>query len=127
MDIRKLLRSSLLWVLLAPYGIFGLGVASNQLVLIANHDAFPVMVNPVKLAALLPEGVVILPQGQSQMIDEVHETMTPSTHLNILADIFDLGSIYSLGDFGIMLGQWLMSWTPLVWGTLVIKKLYDKE
>jgi hypothetical protein len=127
MDIRKLFRTSLLWVLLAPYGIFGLGVASNQAVLIANHDAFPVMVNPVKLAAILHEDVVILPQGQSQMIDKVHETMTPGTHLNILADIFDLGPIYSIGDFGIIAGQWLMSWTPFVWGTLVIKKLYDKE
>jgi hypothetical protein len=126
MDIRKLFRSSLLWILVAPYGIFGLGVASNQAVLMANHDAFPVMVNPVKLAGFLPDGVVITP-GQSQMIDTVHETMTKDTHLNALADIFDLGSIYSIGDFGIILGMWLNTFAPVVWGTLVIKKLYDKE
>ena len=92
----------------------------------ANHDAFPVMVNPVKLAGFLPDGVVITP-GQSQMIDTVHETMTKDTHLNALADIFDLGSIYSIGDFGIILGMWLNTFAPVVWGTLVIKKLYDKE
>ncbi len=124
--IRKFLRSSLLYILVAPYILFGLGVASNQAVLIANHDKFPVMVNPVKLAHMLPDGVTILPR-RSQMIDTVHETMTKDTHLNALADIFDMGTIYSIGDFMLQLGEWLMGFTPFVWGYAVIKKLYDRE
>ena len=127
MNIRKLLRTSFLWILLVPYGIFGLGILSNQVVLQANHDAFPVMVNPVKLAEILPDGTKLLPPGQSQMIDTVHCTMTKDTHLNVLADVFDLGSIYSIGDFGIMLGEWLNTFAPFVWGYAVIKKAYDKE
>ena len=125
--LHKLLRSSMLWILLLPYGIFGLGAASNQAVLIKNHDAFPVLVNPVKLGEILPDGVAILPPGQSQMIDTVHETMTKYTHLNFHADVFDLGSIYSIGDFTLYLGEWLMGFTPFVWGYAVIKKLYDRE
>ena len=45
----KILRSSFLWILLAPFAVQGIGAASNQAVLIANHDKFPVMVNAVKL------------------------------------------------------------------------------
>ena len=126
MKIGKLLRSSCLWLLLAPYAIWGLGMASNQAVLMANHDTFPVMVNPVKLAEFLPKNMPIA-VGQSQMIDSIHETMTTDTHLNALADIFEFGSIYSVGDFGIMLGNWLNTFAPFVWGFAVIKKLYDKE
>jgi hypothetical protein len=125
--IRRFLCSSFLWVLLAPYLIFGIGAASNQVVLIANHDAFPVLLNPVKLAAILPDDAVALPPGRSQMIDTVHETMTKDTRLNALADIFDLGSIYSIGDFAIILGLWLNTFAPFVWGVLVFKKCWDAD
>jgi hypothetical protein len=154
MDIRKLLRSSLLGILLVPYGIFGLGAASNQLVLIANHDKFPVMENSAfakrlqleeavevaKLEILLENAktdtlaielqskiYAIKIKEDSGMLDGTHCIMTPATHLNFLADIFDFGSIYSIGDFLIIIGTWIMGWTPFVWGALVIKKLYDKE
>jgi len=53
--------------------------------------------------------------------------MTSKTHLNALADVFDLGSIYSIGDFTLYLGEWLMGFTPFVWGYAVIKKLYEYE
>ena len=140
--LRKLLRSSCLWILLAPYAIFGLGVASNQAVLIANGDKFPVMLNARKLDKILNPtidadlekilGIKIVEKPAPKpdpdgMIDDTHCQMTSKTHLNALADVFDLGSIYSIGDFTLYLGEWLMTWTPFVWGYAVIKKLYDNE
>jgi len=61
------------------------------------------------------------------MIDDVDCVMTKHTHLNALADVFDFGSIYSIGDFGLYLGEWLMVWTPFVWTYAVIDKLRKSE
>ena len=138
---RKLLRSSCLWILLTPYIVLGLGAASNQAVLIANHDKFPVMLNARKLDKILSSSaeadlltiLVIKPKpflpapDPDGMIGDVHCVMTKSTHLNALADVFDLGSIYSIGDFGLYLGQWLMTWMPFVWGATLIGNCYRKE
>ena len=136
--LRRLFRNSYLWILLAPYAIFGLGVASNQAVLIANGDKFPVMLNARKLDKILNPtidadlekilGIKIVEKPAPKpdpdgMIDDTHCQMTSNTHLNALADVFDLGSIYSIGDFTLYLGEWLMTWTPFVWGYAVIKKL----
>ena len=119
-------RSSCLWLLLAPWLTYGLGAASNQAVLISNFDKFPVMVNPIKLAEFLPDGVKVTP-GKSQMIDTVHETMSKDTHLNALADIFDMkSSTYSIGDGLLLLGEWLNTWCPFAWFVLVCKKLYEQ-
>jgi len=140
--LRRLFRSSCLWILLAPYAIFGLGVASNQAVLIANGDKFPVMLNARKLDKILNPtidadlekilGIKIVEKPAPKpdpdgMIDDTHCQMTSKTHLNALADVFDLGSIYSIGDFTLYLGEWLMTWTPFVWGYAVIRKLYAQE
>jgi len=140
--LRRLFRNSCLWILLAPYAIFGLGVASNQAVLIANGDKFPVMLNARKLDKILNPtidadlekilGIKIVEKPAPKpdpdgMIDDTHCQMTSNTHLNALADVFDLGSIYSIGDFTLYLGEWLMTWTPFVWGYAVIKKLYEQE
>jgi len=140
--LRRLFRNSYLWILLAPYAIFGLGVASNQAVLIANGDKFPVMLNARKLDKILNPtidadlekilGIKIVEKPAPKpdpdgMIDDTHCQMTSNTHLNALADVFDLGSIYSIGDFTLYLGEWLMTWTPFVWGYAVIKKLYEQE
>ena len=140
--LHTLLRSSMLWILLLPYGIFGLGAASNQAVLIANGDKFPVMLNARKLNKLLNQdemadlekilGIkhkapIAKTPDPDGMLDDVHCQMTSKTHLNALADVFDLGSIYSIGDFTLYLGEWLMGFTPFVWGYAVIKKLYEYE
>jgi len=140
--LRRLFRNSCLWILLAPYAIFGLGVASNQAVLIANGDKFPVMLNARKLDKILNPtidadlekilGIKIVEKPAPKpdpdgMIDDTHCQMTSNTHLNALADVFDLGSIYIIGDFTLYLGEWLMTWTPFVWGYAVIKKLYEQE
>ena len=125
MKFMNFVRKSMLWILMTPYAILGTGIMSNQVVLQANHDTFPVLVNPIKLG-ILPDGVTITP-GQSQAIDDVHVTMTSQTHLNFLADVFDLGAIYSIGDFTIMLGEWMLTFTPFIWGALVIRKLTEEK
>ena len=120
---RRFLCKSFLWVLLTPFALYGVGSGSNQLVLFANHDKFPVMVNSVKLAEMQEDKV--LPDG---MLDDIHCVMTHDTRLNFLADVFDLQSaIYSIGDFAIMLGVWLMSICPFVWLSLILKKCWDAD
>ena len=118
------------------------GAASNQLVLIANHDKFPVMVNAVRLEELkaptlaqsfitrllgVPEPAPEVKKEDDGMLDDVHCVMTSKTHLNFLADVFDLKeAIYSVGDFLLMLGEWLWSFVPIVWVTLILKKVWDE-
>ena len=130
--MKKFLCTTSLWILLLPITIFGLGVASNQAVLIANHDTFPVLINQHKIdernteiAAAIAAGAadVPLPIGKDGMIDDVHCVMTNQTHLNALADVFDIGSIYSVGDFLWYLGKWLAGFCPFIWGFAVIDKL----
>ena len=137
----KILRSSFLWILMSPYIVTGLGAASNQAVLIANHDKFPVMVNAVKLDEYTGEPkidiVTVLtgtPSAEKPKptdaiyLDDVHIMMTSDTHLNALADIFDFHStIYSIGDFGLMLGEWMQSFCPFVFLALVFKKCWDAD
>ena len=115
-------RASFLWLLLLPFALQFGGAASNEAVLIANYDTFPVMVNPVKLGDLLPDGVNVQP-GQSQMIDDVHCTMTADTHLNALADIFDTrNAIYSIGDFMLIAGEQSETFCVLFWILLMLYK-----
>lgn len=111
----RFLRVTMIWVLLLPYAVIFLGAASNQLVLIANNDKFPVMVNEA-LAAKVPA---------NGMLDEVHCVMTDKTHLNLLADIFDFHSeTDSIGDLLIDFGGWMSAFMPFVWVALVTRKLY---
>lgn len=121
----KFLRKTALWILLAPIAFGFLGAASNQAVLIANQDTFPVSVNLVKARDMRPDAVVL--EDGTVMLDDVHCLMTPRTHLNFLADEFDLGGIYSIGDFGLILGEWLWPFAPLVWGLTVLEKLRKQE
>jgi hypothetical protein len=92
------------------------GFVSNQLVLIANHDTFPVLMNGVVVARVMPFGYD----------DEGHVLMTSETHLNALGDIFDFHSGWlSIGDLLLDAGIWLKTFCPFVWAVLVIKKLYE--
>ena len=104
------LRKTALWIVLIPWAIFGVGFASNQLVLIANHDTFPVEANTIKERILVAKATVkyqdmaqelsMDPDLPAGMIDDTHCLMTSKTHLNFLADVFDRGNgIYSIGDF----------------------------
>jgi len=136
--MKQFLKKTALWILAIPLALSLMGAASNQLVLIVNHDKFPVEVNTLKeevmvykmesdwKAATAEAGVDLpVPEG---MIDDVHCVMTHDTHLNYLADIFDLhDGIYSIGDFGLRLGEWLMTFAPFVWAFEVINRLRKKE
>lgn len=135
----KILRKFPYWYLIAiPVLMFVLGAASNQAVLIANHGKFPVMMNEaeVSLACAPPSedkesqkfsifnsSVPSCTKG-GQFLDRTHSIMGPNSHLKALADIFDLGeAVFSLGDFSIMLGTFLLKFTPLAWLFLTIRKL----
>jgi hypothetical protein len=119
-----------------------MGIASNQLVLIANQDTFPVMLNAKKTAEYLkveekvatkeknPDNwkMPALVKNDAVMIDDVHCIMTSHTRLNFLADIFDFKTaIYSVGDGLIELGEWLFGFCPFIWLFDVARKLKDQK
>ena len=142
----KFLRKTALWILMLPIAVGYLGALSNQVVLYANNDTFPVSVNPVKLQVFTgghpvadptdPSGgriivtggqIVVLPDG-TVMMDPTHCVMTKYTHLNLLADVFDFhDSIESIGDLLLELGGWSWTFAPYVWGFAVIQKLRKQE
>ena len=131
----KFLRKTSLYILAIPVLLVGLGAASNQVVLQANNDRFPVLINETKVREFNSEKVELGPMSITVvkpanvdsdgvvMIDDIHCVMTSKTHLNFLADVFDLGNIYSIGDFLLMLGEWLMAFAPFVFVFDVVRKL----
>jgi hypothetical protein len=134
--IKKFLVKTSLWILLIPVALQITGAASNQAVLIANGDRFPVMVNAAKLEEMQEEKAAESAEREHSlpfawqstepdgMLDDVHCVMTNETHLNALADIIDLhDGMYSIGDLMLILGEWLMTFAPFVWGYAVIGKL----
>lgn len=117
--IKSFFRVTMLWIVLLPYVVWVIGAGSNQLVLIANHDKFPVMLNERARAHFEPDA--------NGLIDNRgHCVMTKDTHLNFLADIFDMGGWYSIGDFLLDLAEWLQGFCIFVWMALVVKSLYRK-
>ena len=139
------LRKTALWILLLPVALGIGGTLSNQLVLKANHDTFPVMWNDYKVneyrlnlekkiqTSKDPDEAM---QAQFDLealelggyIDDTHVIMTSNTHLNFLADIIDFHTVtYSVGDLGIVLGDYLWSYAPLVWGIVIIGKLKEQK
>jgi hypothetical protein len=129
------LRKTSLYILAIPVLFTVLGAASNQVVLIANHDTFPVLVNDKKLAEMTEpkdepkeirfnKPMPAYEEGDTVMLDDVHCNMTNKTHLNALADIFDMhDAIYSIGDFLLMLGEWVGTFSPFVFVFDVVRKL----
>jgi hypothetical protein len=132
------LRRTSLYLLAIPVLFTFLGAASNQVVLIANHDTFPVMVNAKKLQEMTEpreqkainfnKPIPAFETGDTVMLDDVHCNMTSETHLNFLADVFDMhDAIYSIGDFMLMLGEWLGSFTFAIFVFDVVRKLRKHE
>jgi hypothetical protein len=114
--VTNFFRVTMLWVLFVPYVVYYLGAASNQLVLIANRDKFPVMWNARVTARAGADSY--------GMIDDTHCLMTKETRLNFLGDIIDLHSAwYSIGDGLIYIGEWLEDFSFYVWVALVIQEL----
>ena len=110
-------RVTFLWILLLPYFFTFVGAASNQAVLIANGDKFPVLLNIVKQHEYDVDA--------NGFLDATHCLMTKNTHLNALEDIFDFHTdIYSVGDLLLETGDWLGSFCTFVWGAFAIAKLH---
>ena len=116
----RFLRTTMLWIVLLPYALIFLGAASNQAVIYANGDRFPVLMNTEKVTYVLDD-------DGSGMLDEIHCLMTPQTHLNLMADIFDFGAagIWSIGDLMLAAGSWLGTFVWFVWGSLVVMRLRE--
>lgn len=117
--MKKFLAETYLWILLVPWVIFLTGAASNQLAVIANHDAMPVLVNDAKIHS---HGGTVDIDGR-RFIDPNHTVMDDHTHLKVLCDIIDIDGIESVGDLGIDLGQWMWSYAPYLWGFLLCLKV----
>ena len=130
------LRRTSLYLLAIPVLFTFLGAASNQVVLIANHDSFPVMLNDKKLRDMTKKDeeqfikvqfLAPTPAYEANdvvMLDDVHCNMTSETHLNFLADVFDMhDAIYSIGDFMLMLGEWFGVFAPFVFVFDTTRKL----
>jgi hypothetical protein len=126
-----------LWILLAPYAFILIGAASNQAVLIANNDLFPVRENIARQIDDLsnPEVLAVnqfnqkVNPGSPLLLDlQAHCLMSSKTHLNWLADNFDSngGGIYSIGDLIIIPGEWMLSFSAYVWLAVVLMKLNER-
>jgi hypothetical protein len=116
-----------LWILVLWLAPFFAGAASNQAVLLANHDTFPVMVNNTKLdEALGDDRPTPKDLAAPVMLDDIHCVMTDKTHLNFLADVFDYnGAIQSVGDLGLDFGAWFGTFAPFLWGFAMLKDAKD--
>ena len=127
----QFVRQTYAWVLAVPLLCLVLGFASNQAVLWANGDRFPVVVNPAIALRIVSQKdrravAVVLATG---MLDNVHCVMTPATRLNFLADWIDLKTAWvSPGDLLLWGYEWMWRYAPTVWLALVLarlKELYD--
>jgi hypothetical protein len=110
--LSRISRIPYLWLLLAPSGVFCLGIFLNMLVMGANHAQMPF---------LAPGGVC------PDLSDDIfHSCMTASTHFKWLADWMVLKhSIASPGDFFIWGGDAAIYPGIIAWGTLMIKRVLD--
>ena len=138
----KFLRKTALWIVALPLLCWTLGLASNQAVLVANHDRFPVMWNDYKVSQYAqeinkvaegddPEAakakfdlVALVEHGY---LDDTHIVMTEDTHLNFLADWIDLRNTYSPGDVLLIAGEFGMTYSPIIWCVVIIGRLRKKE
>jgi hypothetical protein len=135
----RFLRKTSLYLLALPLLFTFLGIASNQAVLAANSDRFPVMWNNYKVneyrlhleKAAADDDPDVALQAQFDLaalregfIDDTHCIMTKDTHLNFLADYIDFHTAtYSPGDELLELGEWSWSFAFPVWIFAAIQKL----
>lgn len=107
-----------LYILIAPWLIWCLGVCCNQLVEVTNHGMMPVVCNTHVCGPDIPPGTVL---------DGRHVTANGHQHLMFLADVWNMGNIYSVGDGFLALGSWLWDFAPLVWGLILCLKVLNAE
>ena len=121
--VRKFLCKTFLWILITPYVLLYTGAGLNQLVLIANGDKFPVMID--KDHPKFP----LDPQHPGYFLgDDTHCVMTNKTHLNFLADIFDFhDATMSIGDMLLGLADTTHQYSEVLWGSFVIFGLARRD
>lgn len=147
---KKLFRIPYWYLIAIPLLCIGLGAASNQAVLVANGDKFPVSINAEKQSKMcapqdsLSQAIAAALAGNAktakleastdinlcanggEFLDDTHVIMTAKSHLTILADIFDFhDGIYSVGDGLLMLGEWSWDISVIAWFALVIRKFIE--
>lgn len=119
--LMRSLRKAVLGIVLLPYVVFGVGAASNQAVLIANHSKFPVRVQDSWFIAYDRPVIV-----EGAPIDAVHSRMSDTDSLTFLADIFVFGPhIMSIGDMLMDAGAWATQYAALVALCLFLFKKID--
>jgi hypothetical protein len=141
----QFLKRTSLYLLAVPLLFTALGIASNQSVLWSNGQTFPVLINDKMLAVMLEADEVKAMQQNNPdtwaktmpatvmqntiYLDTVHVRMQKDSHFKALADIFYFkgDGIYSIGDFSLMLGDWLWAFAPFVFGFDVVRKLSQRE
>lgn len=144
----KWLRKTALWIIAVPVLAFALGSVTNEAVLVANHDRFPVMwseakcfEHSVKLNKDLMDAMEAGDIDAAMMIqirkaefaqgylDETHVLMTSKTHLNWLADWIQVRGegTYSPGDYLLNAGIDGMEVMWPVWFIVALVKLSKKE
>ena len=126
------------YLLVIPILLYSLGVVSNQVVLIANHGKFPVLLNEAKLTKFCPSPDEIDPKYRKiacasdgsggKYIDLTHVVMDDTSRLKLLSDVIDLHSeIVSIGDVLIFLGDFLGGILPVMWLGLILRKLMSSD
>ena len=137
------------YLLAVPVLALCLGHISNQAVMLANHEAFPVMVNAKdeklihdrqvqeRLAEIFvaisagSQGPFVdprIPQALDNYIDRQHVVMDGSSHLKLLADWIDWGEgVYSPGDVLILTGLYTLPSGLFGWIVLLLRRLYELE
>ena len=144
--LKKLLKVPYWYLIAIPLLSIALGTVSNQVVLWANFDKFPVMSNNEKIhqscqtpdrpkAPKKDAPSILKPQPAKDsdlcrnggiFLDDTHVIMTKDSKLKFLADIWDFHEVtYSIGDFFLMFAEWMLSWAPLAWLVLVIRKFIE--
>ena len=122
----QFLRTTALWLLLLPVATGFTGITLNQAVLIANHDKFPVMINEKIASHQSEDGTPLV--DKYGMLDNEHCVMTSETHLNILADIFDMKDSYvSIGDILIDVGSNTWNFFLFGWIFVAVNKLRKEQ
>lgn len=105
------MRKLYLWLPFLPFALFWFGALLNVLAVTVNHGAMPV---------LMPSVWDVVAPGS--ILDHRHTAWGPGVHLAILCDWIAWwdGSMASLGDMCLWLGEWLQIpviafWLGLVW------------
>lgn len=143
--MKRILSFAYLWILAIPIFFIFTGAASNQLVIAANHDKFPVMLNERKLrerekrnedreeviqkiASMIGIDVPKAVEPDDSMLDDVHCVMTKDTHLNFLADWIDLQeAIYSPGDLLMEFGDYIWPFAFPAWFALILNDFRRRQ